>query len=164
MIKKLLPLFGLMLGLAVGGGAAFLLAPPSADEDTDMANTEAATDARAGTTEQKPLQNTEIVKLPNQFVVPVIVQNRVRAMVILSVALEVDSGMADRVRTLEPKLRDTFLAELFSLAALDGFRDELITRSTLELVKVALTERAKAILELEQVTILITDMIRQDAF
>jgi len=163
MLKKLLPLFGLLLGLAGGGGAALVLAPAetveTAPEDAvtgqDKANMEDAAEAP---------QNTEIVKLPNQFVVPVILQNRVRAMVILSVALEVEAGAADRVRTLEPKLRDTFLAELFNLAALDGFKDELITRETLDLVKVALTERSKNILGLDHVTVLITDMARQDAF
>jgi len=163
MIKKLLPLFGLVLGLAAGGGAALVLAPPPEKDPTETVSVEAAEIAAQVDTEDTAATNTEIVKLPNQFIVPVIVQNRVRAMVILSVALEVESGMADRVRTLEPKLRDTFLSELFGLAALDGFKDELITRSTLELVKAALTERSKAVLGLDQVTILITDMTRQDA-
>ena len=163
MLKKLLPLFGLLLGLAGGGGAALVLAPAEKPdpvaEDADAAHEDEPTSDHA----EAP-QNTEIVKLPNQFVVPVILQNRVRAMVILSVALEVESGAADRVRTLEPKLRDTFLAELFNLAALDGFKDQLITRETLDLVKVALTERSKSILGLDHVTVLITDMARQDAF
>jgi hypothetical protein len=85
-------------------------------------------------------------------------------MVILAVALEVEAGLGDQVRTLEPKLRDTFLAELFNLAALDGFKDELVSRKTLDLVKRALTERSKEVLGLEHVTVLITDMARQDAF
>jgi len=104
------------------------------------------------------------VKLPNQFVVPVILNNRVRAMVILAVALEVETGTGDKVRTLEPKLRDTFLAELFSLAAMGGFEDELISRKTLTLVKRALTERSKEVLGMDNATVLITDMARQDAF
>ncbi|MBO6885997.1 MAG: hypothetical protein JJ869_20815 [Marivita sp.] len=106
----------------------------------------------------------EIVKLPSQFVVPVILDNRVRAMVILTVALEVETGQGDRVRALEPKLRDEFLAELFNLAALDGFRDDLISRKTLELVKHALTARSTDVLGTKDVTVLITDMARQDTF
>ena len=85
-------------------------------------------------------------------------------MVILAIALEVEAGQGDRVRELEPKLRDEFLAELFNLAAIDGFKDELITRKTLELVKRALRVRSNEVLGMENVTVLITDMARQDSF
>lgn len=166
MLKKLLPLISLVLGLAGGGAAAIFLAPQAADplvsESTETA--EAHTEEPSDDGHETEAGNTEIVKLPNQFVVPVILNNRVRAMVILAVALEVEAGLGDQVRTLEPKLRDTFLAELFNLAALDGFKDELISRKTLDLVKRALTERSKEVLGLEHVTVLITDMARQDAF
>lgn len=165
MIKKLLPLLSLIVGLGGGGAAAIVLAP--AAEKPDGLSTDAAEDSKA---EQVPDDHdarpgdTEIVKLPNQFVIPVILNNRVRAMVILTVALEVQTGAADEVRMLEPKLRDMFLSELFSLAALDGFRDEIISRQTLDLVKRALTERSKDVLGKQVVTVLITDMARQDAF
>lgn len=165
MIKKLLPLLSLIVGLGGGGAAAIVLAP--AAEKPDEPSTNAVEDSQA---KQIPDDHdaqpgdTEIVKLPNQFVIPVILNNRVRAMVILTVALEVQTGAADEVRTLEPKLRDMFLSELFSLAALDGFRDEIISRQTLDLVKRALTERSKEILGKQVVTVLITDMARQDAF
>lgn len=164
MIKKLLPLFALILGLGGGGAVAIMLAPP----ESESANTDAdVTDGQEKTTPKDDLtegaENMEIVKLPNQFVVPVILNNRVRAMVILTVALEVEAGQGDHVRTLEPKLRDTYLAEMFNLAAIGGFEDELISRKTLDLVKRALTERSKEVLGLNHVTVLITDMARQDA-
>lgn len=165
MVKKLFPILALLLGLAGGGGAALLLAPPEADQDTDEPASKAETPvAPSAETSDGADGDTEIVKLPNQFVVPVILNNRVRAMVILAVALEVETGRGDEVRTLEPKLRDTFLAELFSLAALGGFEDELISRKTLTLVKRALTERSREVLGMDNVTVLITDMARQDAF
>ncbi|MCL3881695.1 flagellar basal body-associated FliL family protein [Marivita sp. GX14005] len=161
MIKKLFPLVSLLLGLAAGGGAAIFLAPPpeapAADPDAAAAKLEPAP-----ATEAESAKDTEIVKLPNQFVVPVILNNRVRAMVILSIALEVETGLADQVRRLEPKLRDEFIEELFGLAALGGFKDELISRKTLELVKDALSHRAKAVLGGKPATILVTDMARQD--
>ncbi|WP_292284454.1 flagellar basal body-associated FliL family protein [Marivita sp.] len=165
MIKKLFPVVALLLGLAGGGGAAMLLAPPEAEQGMDDSAASAETSVAPS---EKPGDgadgDTEIVKLPNQFVVPVILNNRVRAMVILAVALEVETGTGDKVRTLEPKLRDTFLAELFSLAAMGGFEDELISRKTLTLVKRALTERSKEVLGMDNATVLITDMARQDAF
>lgn len=166
MIKKLLPVLALVVGLGGGGGAAMFLAPPAdqgdAAPETGSEDTPPATSAEED--RDADPGPTEIVKLPNQFLVPVILNNRVRAMVILTVAMEVEAGMGDEVRTLEPKLRDMFLAELFSLAALDGFSDEIISRQTLELVKRALTERSRDVLGDRVVTVLITDMARQDAF
>lgn len=166
MLKKIMPLLALILGLAGGGAAAIFLASPP--DDQPMSQNEATTPDAQSETSSDDLQDGasdsfEIVKLPSQFVVPVIMDNRVRAMVILTVALEVEVGQGDRVRALEPKLRDEFLAELFSLAALDGFKDEMISRKTLELVKRALSVRSSEVLGLQNVNVLVTDMARQDA-
>lgn len=160
---KLLPLLSLVVGLAAGAGAAISLGPSEDSEGgTDtVENAEGEAPVEAPATEEADL---EIVKLPSQFVVPVITDQRVRAMVVLSVALEVEPAMADEVRTMEPKLRDVFLSELFGLAAMDGFKDTLITRTTLELVKETLSRKAQEVLKEPTVTVLITDMTRQDAF
>ena len=166
MLKKIIPVLALFLGLAGGGTAALMLAP-SQNENTapeEAGDTGTSADAITEAGKNDAPSSLEIVKLPSQFVIPVIVDNRVRAMVILTVALEVALGQGDHVRALEPKLRDEFLAELFSLAALDGFKDDLISRKTLELVKRALSERSKDVLGLKDVTVLITDMARQDTF
>lgn len=167
MLKKIMPLFALLFGLAGGGAAAIFLAPPPDDEPMPQ-NEATAPDAQSETSsddlQDGASDSFEIVKLPSQFVVPVIMDNRVRAMVILTVALEVEVGQGDRVRALEPKLRDEFLAELFSLAALDGFKDEMISRKTLELVKRALSVRSREVLGVQKVNVLVTDMARQDAF
>lgn len=152
----ILPLLSLVIGLGAGGGAAIFLGKNGTSDHV-------AADPAAG---PEPAQvdpaSLDIVKLPNQFVVPVIVNNRVRSMVILAVALEVDAAQADFVRTKEPKLRDTFLDELFNLAAIGGFKDDIITRKTLEIVRAALTVRAQDSLGLKDVKVLVTDMARQD--
>ena len=166
MLKKIMPVMALLVGLAGGATAALVLAPAE-DETAERDETGGSEDlskAPEATGDREKPDDTEIVKLPSQFVVPVILDNRVRAMVILSVALEVELGQGDTVRALEPKLRDEFLSELFNLAALDGFRDEMISRKTLELVKHALTARSVDVLGQEHVTVLITDMARQDTF
>lgn len=160
MLKKVMPILALLLGLVGGATSAVLLA--LSDTELSAAGEHiAANDPGPDHTDQGDL---EIVKLPSQFVVPVIIDNRVRAMVILTVALEVGAGNGDTVRALEPKLRDEFLAELFNLAAMDGFRDELLTRQTLELVKRALTERSREVIGSKAVNVLITDMARQDTY
>jgi flagellar protein FliL len=163
MIKFLLPVLSLIVGLGGGGAAAIMLAPAAPEEheadDGHAETAEEGAEAHDGEEDDGP---TEIVKLPNQFVVPVIINKSVRSMVILTVALEVEQGQADFVRTLEPKLRDTFLDELFNLAAMGGFGDELISRKTLEIVRAALSQRARDVLRQKTVTVLVTDMARQD--
>ena len=167
MLKYVFPILALVLGLASGGTAAVFLSK-SDDSAASEALGASPTDQTVakGTAEdaQQESGSLEIVKLPSQFVVPVIIDTRVRAMVILTVALEVEAGRGDLVRSLEPKLRDEFLSELFGLAALDGFNDEIITRQTLELVKRALSQRSKDVLGVQNVNVLITDMARQDTF
>lgn len=151
MIKFLLPLIGLLVGLGSGAGVALVIGTGS-DDDAGM---------KAEEVEEAP-KDTEIVKLPNQFVIPVIVNERVLAMVILTVALEVEAGSADHVRSIEPKLRDAFIGELFGLAALGGFDDDVVSRQTLELVRMLLSERAQTLLSQKHAKVLITDMARQD--
>ncbi|MEN8658529.1 flagellar basal body-associated FliL family protein [Marivita sp.] len=163
MFKKIMPAFALLLGLGGGGTAAIVLAPAEVDTPTSDAQV-SEPDEPADSINDDGSDNLEIVKLPSQFVVPVITENRVKAMVILTVALEVEAGQGDRVRTLEPKLRDEFLAELFSLASIGGFEDELISRQSLELVKRALSARSNEVLGTKGVTVLIIDMARQDTF
>lgn len=161
MLKKVLPLLSLLAGLAGGGATAIVLMPDtSADHGED--NHAKASEAGSEHPAAPDPNSLEIVKLPNQFVVPVILNNRVRSMVILTVALEVDVAQADVVRTREPRLRDTFLDELFNLAAIGGFKDDVISRETLDIVRTALTKRAQESLGLDAVTVLVTDMARQD--
>lgn len=160
MIKKLLPLISLVIGLGSGGAAALFLAPPAKDS---MVTTDGSdSDAEYETELTESSGDTEIVSLPKQFVVPVMINSRVTAMVILTIALDVESGSGDYVRSIEPKLRDSFLEELFGLAALGGFEDDIISRQSMSLVRVALTKRAAEILDQKGVQVLITEMARHD--
>jgi hypothetical protein len=162
MIKFVLPVLSLIVGLGGGGAAAIMMGPAASEQHGAGVDHSGTAEQDSATHDGEDDGPTEIVKLPNQFVVPVIVNKSVRSMVILTVALEVEQGQADFVRTLEPKLRDTFLDELFNLAAMGGFRDELISRKTLEIVRAALSQRARDVLRQKAVAVLITDMARQD--
>ena len=160
MKKLLIPILSLILGAGGGAGAAIYLADPSKEQVED-GHTKNDTDAQADN-KADPGEARDIVKLTNQFVVPVLERKRVSAVVILTLALEAEASDADRIRTLEPKLRDTFLAELFNLASLGGFKDPIISQPTLELIKKALSERARDVLGDQYIEVLITDMARQD--
>ncbi|MFN3606759.1 MAG: flagellar basal body-associated protein FliL, partial [Cypionkella sp.] len=139
MIKKLLPVILALLGVGVGIGAGLALrpAPPPLTEE------EAAAAAEKAKAEIPPDQLPEFVKLNNQFVVPVVKDARVSAMVILALSLEVKTGMTPDIYAREPKLRDGFLQVLFQHANAGGFDGSFTDGDNLVLLRRALLEAAQ---------------------
>ena len=99
----------------------------------------------------------------NQFVVPVVEQGRVAAMVVLSLSLEVDVGNTEAVYTREPKLRDVFLQVLFDHANMGGFSGSFTDGSNLVVLRTTLKEAATLVLGKVVTDVLITDIARQDS-
>ncbi len=104
----------------------------------------------------------DYVKLSNQFVVPVVEDGRVSAMVILSLSLEVAPGTTEAVYAREPRLRDTFLQVLFDHANAGGFRGAFTDGANLILLRRALREAGTAVLGEDLREVLISDIVRQD--
>lgn len=105
----------------------------------------------------------DYVKLSNQFVVPVVEDGRVAAMVILSLSLEVPAGTAETVFAREPKLRDVFLQVLFEHANAGGFRGAFTDGANLKLLRRTLLEAAGEVLGDLVSDVLIVDIVRQDS-
>ena len=105
----------------------------------------------------------DYVKLNNQFVVPVVQNGRVAALVILSISLEVASGATEKVYTVEPKLRDGFLQVMFDHANAGGFMGTFTDGSNMILLREALSEVARSILGPDVTDVLIVDIVRQDS-
>ncbi len=150
MFRKLMPVLLLVAGI-VGGGAAGLMLrpPPPAPEETAAPAAPAPRD---------------YVKLPNQFVVPVMEGGRVGSLVVLALSLEVPAGATEAVFAREPKLRDEFLRVLFDHANTGGFRGTFTDGGTLVALRRALLEAARKVLGPEAVfDVLITDIVRQDS-
>jgi flagellar protein FliL len=165
MIAKLIPVFIALAGLGGGAAAGFFLRPKADDsapateahaEEGHMAG-EAADDHEG--TEGLP----EFVKLSNQFVVPVVSKERVAALVVLSLSLEVAPGNTEAVFQREPKLRDVLLQVLFDHANLGGFSGSFTDGSNLVLLRGTLLEAAKSVLGPVVQDVLITDIARQDS-
>ena len=151
MIRKLLPLILALLGLGIGVGAGIFLRPVPAAE---------------AVTEPPPLDpalTPEYAKMANQFVVPVLVNGKVSAMIILSLSLEVKKGMTAAVYDTEPKLRDVFLQVLFDHANSGGFSGAYTDGANLLLLRKALLEAAKGVLKEDVSDVLIMDIVRQDS-
>ena len=152
MKKLFVTLFLALAGLAAGGGAGYFL-QPSGDHAEADSETQAET----------PESVTDFVKLNNQFVVPVVDEGRVTALVIMSLTLEVRPGATEAVYLREPKLRDALLQVMFDHANAGGFKGVFTDGANLILLRSALFETAQKTLGDIVLNVLISDISRQDS-
>ncbi len=174
MLRKLVPLVLALIGLGAGIGAGMALRPAPVVAATDAPAADPATEAKSPTAaaanpaqempvvDEKGVALFDYVKLNNQFVVPVVQDGNVDALVVMSLSLEVTVGSSDQVHALEPKLRDAFLRVLFDHANSGGFAADFTDTNSMVVVRDALRETAVKILGALVTDILITDLIRQN--
>ncbi|WP_343294163.1 flagellar basal body-associated FliL family protein [Ruegeria sp. ANG-R] len=161
---KLLPIVFLMAGLAAGVGARIILAPSGEPEDHKEVTPKTKADK---TDKSKPDKGDgsevhEYLKLTKQFVVPVVTEDEISALVTMSLSLEVRPGITEAFYEIEPKLRDRFLQVLFDYANIGGF-DGAFTRSdNLAALRQALLEVARKDLGQDVSQVLIMSVSRQD--
>lgn len=105
---------------------------------------------------------TEFVKINNQFVIPVIGEEQVTSMVVLTLSVEVVAGNKDPIFEREPKIRDAFLRVLFDHANAGGFDGNFINSAGLDTLRRALHEAAVKAVGPVVVDVLIVDLVRQD--
>ena len=183
MLKKLLPVLFLIIGLGAGVGAGIFLkpAPAPAEEETaaDAHGAPAgghgapadAHGASAGdhgaepegghyTAETGP---TETVRLPNQFVIPVLSNGRVQSMVVVGLALEMSIGHTFSLTEDEPRLRAALLQLLFDHSNIGGFSGVFTSGEALLNLRRMLKEAARQVLGPEVQDVLITELLRQDS-
>lgn len=149
-MKKLIPVFLILLGLGAGIGAGIVLRPASEEAEPDPEHVEEAP------------ATTEFVKLNNQFVVPVVEEGRVTSLVILALSVEVTIGSTEAVFAKEPKLRDALLQVLFDHANAGGFKGVFTDSANLILLRKALLEAAQKTMGDLVIDVLISDIARQD--
>ncbi|WP_116133237.1 flagellar basal body-associated FliL family protein [Tropicimonas sp. IMCC34043] len=176
MKRLILPVLLALIGAGAGVGAGMALRPPDggtgvpADPHSAAADPHAqtATAHGAGGREPSPESDahasdaTEFVKLNNQFVVPVLKNGQVTAMVVLSLTLETEPGSREAIYEIEPRIRDTFLQVMFAHANAGGFDGTFTQVSNLDDLRVALRETATRLLGEAVVDVLVTDIARQD--
>lgn len=174
---KLLPVILAVLGLAIGAGAGFMLKPDAPAEDAahgegggKAADGHAAdghaADGKAAEGDghgDPAATGTDFVKLNNQFVIPVVRDARVAALVVMSLSLEVTTGGNEMVYEREPKLRDVFLQVMFDHANAGGFDGAFTESGNMTVLRRALLEVARQVLADKVRDVLIVDIVRQDA-
>ncbi len=182
MFKLILPVVLLILGVAAGVGAGLLLRPDEQDdqnmadapsiecgpETSALAEGEVATSALPRTNREidglrELTADLQYVRLPNQFIVPVLRDGSVVFMVILSLSIEVPSGESETVLAHEPRLRDIFLQVLFDHANTGGFDGDFTSASNMRSLRNGLRVAARDALGDSISDVLIVNLVRQDA-
>lgn len=181
-MKKLIPVILALFGLAVGTGAGIFLKPAPVEEEAHTGDPSPAAAAEDGhknageelvETAQEPVRRGEIdesgqdsgfeyVKLNNQFIVPVVSDNRVAALVVMSLSIEVAAGQKENIYSREPKLRDAFLQVLFDHANTGGFDGVFTTGEKMNDLRGSLFQAAVKILGPTATDVLVIDIVRQD--
>ena len=185
MMRLLLPLVIALVGLGGGIGAAMFLRPgPDADMQEDaalgpcgdvgmaeMAGTEHEEgldgDSQAGDAAAVPVRDIQTdpsayVELGDQFVVPVVEDGNVAALVVLTLSVEIAPGFDAEINAHQPKLRDLFLRELLDHANLGGFRGSFTSNGTLDRLRRALRETGQQAMGSDLRDVLILDINRQE--
>ena len=157
MLKKLLPVLLLVLGIGAGIGAGIMMSPP-AKSGEQHADEVPAEDPE----EEADISDSEFSKFGKQFVVPIMKNDKVGSIIVLTLSLEIAPGTSDRVSAREPKLRDLFLRVIFDHASMGGFRGAFTQPDTLDILRNALRETAQKELGADIRDVLITDIGRQD--
>lgn len=179
-MKKLLPVLFLIVGLGAGVGAGVVLGPSdkggyegdqaaaSPDEAGDTAEAKAKPDADKGKAKDKAKDpgetpsGSEYVKLPKQFVIPIVTKDHISALATVSLSLETVEGSTEMVYSKEPKLRDMFLQVLFDHANMGGFDGAFTRPDNLAPLRKALNDVARRELGDVVKDVLIVDIARQD--
>lgn len=175
MKKLLLPIVLLLVGTGAGVGAGILLkpqpdVPPGTGDELHAATTpcgevDPRTPSTGGSPDVAALEaegDTEFVPLSNQFVVPVIEDDRLTAMVVVSISIEAPLGQMTTVLGLEPRLRDSMLQDMFAHANIGGFSGNYTATDKMRLLRQDLLRSARDILGDNALDVLVLDIVRQD--
>lgn len=160
-MKLIIPLVMLLLGLAAGVGAGVFLRPDA--EPTTLTEEETVETSEADEEDTGPASGREYVKLSNQFVVPLVDDERISAMVVLTLSVEVSQGEGQTVYDLEPKIRDVFLRVLFDHASIGGFSGDFAHNENIDIVRDSLLNAAVKSFGRDFIhDVLIFELARQD--
>ncbi|MGI3164030.1 flagellar basal body-associated FliL family protein [Pseudooceanicola sp. 200-1SW] len=165
-MKKLLPILLIVLGIGGGAGAGLMLRPAPEMPMAPVEGAEEGAMEEAKTPEdpaEEELSDREYVKMNNQFIIPVITEEKIGALVVMSISLEMEVGGQELVYAREPKLRDAFLQVMFDHANVGGFDGAFTNSNNLDILRAALFGVARRVLGETVSDVLITDIARQDA-
>ena len=158
---KILAILLVPLGLIGGLAGGHFLAPPPPEEVKEEKPKDDAKMAK-----KKPpkldLSNADYAKLDKHFIIPVVEEGAVSALVVITMAIEVNKESRDLVFEHEPKLRAEFLNVFFNHAQSGGFSGVFIQTQAMNDLRASLNAAAWSVLGEAAHQVLITSMTRQD--
>ena len=160
---KLIPVILMIIGGAIGGGVGFVMKPPpkpACENAADNADCEEKAPAAAEMAEDEA--DKYYLAMKNQFVIPVIREELVRSLVVLSLSLETSPDHSETLFSREPKIRDVLLQVLFDHSHIGGFDGAFTESSRLSVLKVALLEATQSVVGPIVTDVVITDIVRQE--
>jgi hypothetical protein len=160
-MKYLLIVLMGLIGAGLGAGARFV--QPSQSEEDVCAPVEVTTEMPPPSIDAPDLAGRDFVKMSNQFVVPLVTEDHVAALVVMSIAIEIEAGQSELVYAREPKLRDVFLQVMFDHASIGRFSGRFATTNNLSPLRSELRTVAQRILGETVSDVLITEIARQDS-
>ncbi|MEM6386071.1 MAG: flagellar basal body-associated FliL family protein [Pseudomonadota bacterium] len=160
-MAKLLPILLMLMGGAIGAGAGVFLKPEeqspcTPEEECDKANTEDHV-----TTEESD-EEPYYLAMKSQFVIPVIRDELVQSLVVLSLTLESKLEYSETIFARQPKIRDVFLQVLFDHSHIGGFNGSFTESSRMTALRIALLEAVQSIVGNIVTDVIITDIVRQE--
>lgn len=162
---KILPILLAVLGIAGGIGAGIVLVPSTemADDTVECTPTEHENSLAQPVSLPEEPKDTEFVRMSNQFVVPIVGEERIKSLIVMSLSLEVTAGTTELAFAREPKIRDEFLRVLFDYANIGGFDGTFTDVGRLNRLREKLSDAAIRIIGDSMQNVLITEIARQDS-
>ncbi len=163
----LIPILLLLVGTGAGTGAGLYL-KPEPNEANPAVTSECPTpsDAMPASAASAPptaSPEREYAKLNNQFIIPVIEDETVAALVVMSLNLEVTVGSRTAIFAAEPKLRDRFLQVMFDHANNGGFSGNFTSGTKMRALRNELLRVAQDVSGNRVTDVLVIDLVRQDS-
>ncbi|WP_019955542.1 flagellar basal body-associated FliL family protein [Yoonia vestfoldensis] len=162
----LIPAILTLVGTGAGIGAGLMLQPDEKDlalQETGPCGDISEGHAATAAAEPDIGPAREYARLNNQFVIPVVENGRVAAMVVLSLNLEVVPGSIANVFAAEPKLRDGLLQDMFDHANIGGFSGNFTEGTNMRALRNELLQTARSVIGDDVTDVLIMDIVRQDS-
>lgn len=166
-MKGLLIALTIAAAIAAGGTAGHFLQPPTAEDappgqEQAEAELSGANAATAALSEPMAGPGRTYVEVGKQLIVPIVEGRETRALMMFRFALDVPSEETERVHLAEPKLRDLFLRELFSMSYTGAFMSTYTEPVVAAELRATLARAARSVLGEMVADVLILDIMRQE--
>lgn len=172
-MKFLIPLVLALVGLVGGAAAGYFLKPaphlepaPCLDEHGAAQPPEACASeeelAMLGEPTEEADGLTAYVDMERQFIIPLVAEGRVDALMVMTLAIEVDSAAYEEVALKKPKLRDAMLKSLFDHAYSGGFNGDFTAEYVMRDLRRSLIAASRRVAGEPVRNVLVTDIIKQE--